>query len=459
MSENVKTVEQNKMGYAKMFPLIMSMSLPAIFSMTVMALYNVVDSIFVGHLSDGNVALEATSYAFPMQMLLISFGVGTAIGTNSLISRRLGAGNQREADLAATHGIVLAVFTWIFFLIIGLFAVKPFLSLYGCSGKTFSYGYQYLTTVLICSLFVCVQVSIEKSLQATGDMIFPMLFQLSGAVTNLIFDPLFIYGIGPFPELRVLGAAVATVLGQFVGMSFALIVLFFKKNKIHVTFKGFKFNGKTIKDIYAVGIPSIIMQSISSFMIFGMNAILSAYDSAVTVLGVYYKLQSFVFMPCFGLNQGILPVIGFNYGAKNKKRVYSAMQCGLLVAVIIMALGTLMFMTVPDFLIGLFNDDPVLLKNAVPAFRTICWCFIPAAAGIIFISVFQATGKGMRALIVSFTRQLVFILPVAYILSSFFDLHMVWLAFPIAEVGSLILAICLFVQLAKTDFKKLDNPG
>lgn len=457
MSEKVKSIGQNKMGYAKMFPLIMSMSLPAIFSMTVMALYNVVDSIFVGHLSDGNVALEATSYAFPMQMLLVSFGVGTAIGTNSLISRRLGAGDQREADLAATHGLILAVFTWIPFLILGIFAVKPFLSLYGCSEKTFTYGVQYLTTVLCCSLFVTVQISVEKSLQATGDMIFPMLFQLSGAVTNLIFDPLFIYGIGPFPELKVLGAAVATVLGQFVGMLFALIVLFYKKNRIHVTFKGFRFNGKTIKDIYAVGIPSIMMQSISSFMIFGMNAILSAYESAVTVLGVYYKLQSFVFMPCFGLNQGILPVMGFNYGARNKKRIYSAIKCGICVAVVIMTAGTLVFLIFPEFLIGLFNEDPTLLKNAVPAFRTICLCFIPAAANIVFISLFQATGKGIRSLLISFTRQLVFILPIAYILSLFCDLHMVWYAFPIAEIGSLILSLILFIQLAKTDLNKLDN--
>lgn len=456
MSENVKTVQQNKMGYAKMFPLIMSMSLPAIFSMLVMALYNVVDSIFVGHLSDGAVALEATSYAYPLQMLLISFAVGTAVGTNSLISRRLGAGNQREADLAATHGIILELCTWVVFIFIGIFAVKPFLLAYGCKGMTLNYGIQYLTIVLTLSGFSMVQVSIEKSLQATGDMIYPMLFQLVGAVTNIIFDPLFIYGIGPFPELRVMGAAVATVLGQFIGMVFSLIVLFKKKNKINVSFKNFKLNGKTVKDIYAVGIPSIIMQSISSFMIIGMNAILSAYESAVTVLGVYFKLQSFVFMPCFGLNQGVLPVMGYNYGAKNKKRLYSAIKCGISIALVIMAAGTAVFLLIPEKLVALFNNDPSLIAAAVPAFRTICLCFMPAAVGIIFISLFQATGKGIRALIISFTRQLIFILPVAYILSHFFELDSVWLAFPIAEIGSLILAIVLFLQLAKTDFKKLN---
>ena len=459
MSDNVKTLNENKMGYEKMFPLIMSMALPAIFSMTVMALYNIVDSIFVGHLSDGDIALEATSYAYPLQMLMVSFAVGTAVGTNSLISRRLGAGNQKEADLAATHGIILAIFTWILFIIIGIFAVKPFLLVFGCKGATLTYGIQYLSIVLTLSGFSMIQVSIEKSLQATGDMIYPMLFQLVGALTNIIFDPLLIFGIGPFPEMKVMGAAIATVFGQFVGMVFSLIVIFMKKNKIHVSFKNFKLNGKTVKDIYAVGFPSIVMQSIASFMIFGMNAILSAYKSAVTVLGIYFKLQSFVFMPCFGLNQGILPVMGFNYGAKNKKRLYSAMKCGILIALVIMAIGTALFLTIPDKLIALFNDKEYLIATGVPAFRTICLCFMPAAVGIIFISLFQATGKGIRALIISFSRQLIFILPVAFLLSRFFELDTVWLSFPIAEISSLILAVILFLQLAKTDFKKLDNNG
>lgn len=459
MGDRLVKPNENKMGYAKMFPLIMSMSLPAIFSMTVMALYNIVDSIFVGQLSDGVYALEATSYAYPLQMLLIAFSVGTAVGANSLISRRLGAGNQKEADLAATHGIVLALFTWVLFIIIGLFAVKPFLSFYDCSDVVYNYGVQYLTIVLCFSGFSMVQVSIEKSLQATGDMIFPMLFQLAGAITNIIFDPLLIYGIGPFPELRVMGAAVATVFGQFVGMVFAVITLFVHKNKVKVTFKNFRLNIETVKNIYAVGFPSIIMQSIGSFMIIGFNAILSAYESAVTVLGVYFKLQSFVFMPCFGLNQGLLPIMGFNYGAKNKKRLYSAMKYGILVALVIMTAGTAVFMLIPDKLLAMFNDDPNLVSVGVPAFRTICLCFIPAALGIIFISMFQATAKGIRALIISFTRQLVFILPVAYILSKFFTLNTVWLAFPIAEGMSLLLAILLFVQLTKTDFKKLDIKG
>ncbi len=455
MSEKLKG---NKMGYAPMFPLILSMALPAMFSMTVMALYNVVDSIFVGNIPVyGETGLNALSYANPLQLLMISFAVGTAVGTNSLISRRLGAGNQKEADSAATHGLILAVFTWVIFILVGIFAVTPYLNLYGCTGKTLEYGQQYLTIVLCCSLFMIVQCSVEKTLQATGDMIFPMLFQLSGAVTNLIFDPLLIYGIGPFPKLEVTGAAVATVFGQFVAMVFSLLILFLKKNKVKVTFRGFKLEISTIKNIYAVGFPSIIMQSISSFMLLGMNAMLN--EIGVTVLGVYFKLQSFVFMPCFGLNQGLLPVMGYNYGARNKKRIYSAMKCGLLIAFVIMAIGTTLFLTIPDKLIMMFNsENQELMNTGVAAFRTICFCFIPAALGIIFISLFQATGKGMRALIISFTRQLVFILPIAFLISKVFGYeNQIWAAFPLAEIGSLILAICLFINLVKTDFKKLDD--
>ncbi len=457
MSGKIK--QENKMGYAKMFPLIIKMSLPAMFSMTVMALYNVVDSIFVGNIPNyGKLGLNAISLAMPLQLLVISFAVGTATGANSLIARRLGAGCQKEADSAATHSLILALFTWIIFIFIGLFAVKPFLSIpmFNCHDKAFEYGTQYLTIVLTLSGFSMVQVSIEKMLQATGDMIFPMLFQLAGAVTNLVFDPLFIYGIGPFPKLEVMGAAIATVLGQFVGMVFGLIVIFVKNNKVKVTFKGFRFNLNTIKNIYSVGFPSIVMQSVSSFMIFGMNSMLT--NVGQTVFGIYFKLQSFIFMPCFGLNQGLLPIMGFNYGAKNKKRLYSAIKNGIIIAMIIMIIGVILFITIPDKLISMFNSDPDIISVGVPAFRMICICFIPAAIGIVFISMFQATGKGMRALILSFTRQLIFILPFAFIISKLLGYQdYIWLSFPLAEIGSLALAFILFINLTKTDFKKLDN--
>ena len=279
---------------------------------------------------------------------------------------------------------------------------------------------------------------IEKTLQATGNMIYPMLFQLLGAVVNIIFDPLMIFGIGIFPEFGVAGAAIATVFGQFCGMIFSVIVLFKKNHEIKVSFKNFKLNGAIIKNIYAVGLPSIIMQSIGA------------------VFGIYFKLQSFVFMPCFGLNQGVMPVIGYNYGARNRKRVYSALKWGLIIAVIIMSVGVLLMWLIPDVLISMFGGGQELMKVGVPAFKTVSLCFLPAAAGILFTTLFQAVGKGVRSLLMSVCRQLVILLPVAFILAKTIGVSAVWYAFPIAEVGCLILAICFFLDLVRNDFKKLN---
>lgn len=448
-----KAIKENKMGTSPMFRLIMSMSIPAMFSMTIQALYNVVDSIFVGQL--GNDALASISLAFPLQMLLVSVSVGTGVGINSLVSRRLGEQNKKEANDAVTHGLLLSVASWVLFLLIGLFATVPFFNAYTDNPLIARYGVEYTTIVLTMSLFVFVEIVIEKALQATGNMIFPMLFQLTGAVTNIIFDPLLIFGIGPFPRMEVLGAAIATVFGQFLAMVFAIIVLFFKKHDIEVDFKKFKLNKLTIKNIYAVGFPSIIMQSISSVMIIGMNAILISFSEvAVSVLGVYYKLQSFIFMPVFGLNQGVMPIIGYNYGARNKKRLYSALKYGIIIAMVIMAIGTVIFWLFPEQLLMLFNNSSELVDTGSKAFRIISLCFIPAAVGIMFTTLFQAVGKGVRSLLMSFLRQLVLILPIAYVLAKV-GLDFVWYAFPIAEIGSLIAALIFFVTLAKSDFKKL----
>ena len=327
--------------------------------------------------------------------------------------------------------------------------------LYTTNENIIEYGTQYLTVVLCFSLFTIIEVTIEKTLQATGNMIFPMLFQLTGAVINIIFDPLLIFGIGPFPELGVTGAAVATVFGQFCSMIFALLIIFLKSHLIKITFRKFKFSMKTVKNIYAVGFPSIIMLSIGSIMIVGLKGILDASEASVTVLGVYYKLQSFVFMPCFGLNQGVMPIIGYNYGARNRKRVYSALKRGIIIGVIIMTLGTLAMWIIPEQLISMFGGTEELMKIGVPAFRIISLCFIPAAAGIIFTTLFQAVGKGMRSLIMSFARQLVLILPIAFIFSRIWGIGAVWYAFPIAEIFSLTIAICFFINLVKGDFKKL----
>lgn len=449
--EGTKT--QNKMGTMPMTKLIITMSLPAIFSMTIQAMYNVVDGIFIGQYSQAG--LTATSFAFPLQMLLVAVSVGTAVGVNSLVSRKLGERNFKDADETATHGLLLCVVSYALFLFLGLFAVRPFINAYTNDAEITKYGVQYLTVVLCFSVFSIVQVMIEKTLQATGNMIFPMLIQLTGAVVNIIFDPLLIFGYGIFPELGVLGAAIATVFGQFCGMVFGLVIIFVKEHEVKITFKNFKLNISTVKNIYAVGLPSIIMQSIGSVMIIGLNAILAVSNSAVTVLGIYYKLQSFVFMPCFGLNQGVMPIIGYNYGARDKNRLYSALKRGIVIAVIIMAAGTLIMWTIPDKLISIFGGTKELMEMGSSAFRIISLCFIPASAGILFTTLFQATGKGIRSLLMSFCRQLVIILPTAFILSKIFGITAVWYAFPIAEIFALLLAIIFFINLVKGDFKKL----
>ncbi|MEE1061582.1 MAG: MATE family efflux transporter [Ruminococcus sp.] len=448
-----KVNQENKMGVMPMTKLLLSMSVPAIFSMTILAMYNVVDGIFIGQYSQP--ALTATSLAYPLQMLLIAVSVGTAVGINSLVSRRLGEKNFKEANDAATHGLLLSFLSYAIFLVLGLFVSRPFMTLYTSNEEIIEAGTQYLTIVLCCSLFNIIQITVEKTLQATGNMIMPMLFQLTGAVVNIIFDPLLIFGYGPFPEMGIQGAAIATVFGQFCAMLFSLIVIFKGKHAVKISFKNFKINFTSIKNIYAVGFPSIIMQSIGSVMIIGLNGILAASEASVTVLGIYYKLQSFVFMPCFGINQGLMPIIGYNFGARNKERMYSALKRGLIIAVFIMIIGTVVMWTIPEKLISLFGGEASLMTTGVHAFRIISLCFIPAAGGIIFTTLFQAVGKGIRSLIMSFCRQLVLILPIAYILSITVNLDSVWYAFPIAEYVALGIAICFFVNLVKGEFKKL----
>ena len=456
MNETKEIRQENKMGTMPMLRLILSMSLPAMFSMTIMAMYNVVDSIFIGNYDQAG--LTAISLAYPLQLFLIAASVGTAIGVNSLVSRKLGEKNYDQANAAATHGLITCAFTYSVFLLLGLFAVKPFMGLFSADAHTVDCGVQYLRIVLCFSVFSTIQVMIEKTLQATGNMIYPMLFQLLGAVINIIFDPLLIFGIGFFPEFGVSGAAIATVFGQFCGMLFAVIILFRKNHEVKVSFKNFHLDGAMLKNIYAVGLPSIIMQSIGAIMMLGLNGIFMAAGSpvSVTVFGIYFKLQSFVFMPCFGLNQGVMPVIGYNYGARSRKRVYSALKWGLIIAVIIMSVGVLLMWLIPDVLISMFGGGQELMKVGVPAFKTVSLCFLPAAAGILFTTLFQAVGKGVRSLLMSVCRQLVILLPVAFILAKTIGVSAVWYAFPIAEVGCLILAICFFLDLVRNDFKKLN---
>ncbi len=453
-------VRTNKMGTKAMFPLIMSMSLPAIFSMLIQALYNVVDSIFVSQL--GSDALNAVSLAYPLQMVMISFAVGTAVGVNSLIARRLGAKRYEEASDAATHGFVIAVATWVLFLVIGGLFSHSFISLFTDNTKIVDYGTEYLSIVLMLCFGCMISVMGEKTLQATGNMIIPMLTQMLGAVVNIVLDPMLIHGFGPFPRLEVKGAAIATVVGQICSMLFIIIILIVKKHDIKVSFKKFRLKLIVLKNIYVVGIPAIIMQSIGSVMVSGVNAIISLFaptvaikEAYINVFGIYFKLQSFVFMPVFGLSQGTSPIIGYNYGAKNKKRMYSALKISLLIAGVIMMLGFVLFQFGSPFLLSLFDANKLTVELGVPAFKIISLCFVPAAVGITFSTLFQAVGKGVRSMLMSIMRQLIVLLPVAFVLAQS-SLEYLWYAFPTAEVFALVAAILFFINLVKHDFKKLD---
>lgn len=451
--------QTNKMATKSMLPLILSMSLPAMFSMLIQALYNVVDSIFVARYSQE--ALSAVSLAYPLQLVAISFAVGTGVGVNSLIARRLGARREDEASKAATHGIVLALFSSILFIFVGLIFSRPFISLFTEKESIITFGTQYLQIVLCICFGQMFSLMMEKILQATGNMIIPMLSQCMGAVINIIFDPLLIFGIGIFPKLGVRGAAIATVFGQICSCIFLFCMLFFRKNLVKVSFKKFKLNKRIIKDIYVVGLPAIIMQAIGSLMVSGINAIITLAaqtvqisEAYINVFGIYFKVQSFVFMPVFGLNQGAMPVMGYNYGAGDRQRMYNAFTVATIIACCIMAFGTILFQFASGWILSLFNASALMLKVGIPTFKIISIHFCIAAFGMMFSSFFQAVGKGLYSMIMSICRQLLVLLPVAFILSKI-NMDAMWFAFVIAEAVCLIIAICFFVNLKKKEFDKM----
>ncbi len=454
MSEKPQT--QNKMGTAKMLPLIFSMALPAMFSMLVQALYNIVDTYYVSQYSQK--AMSAVSLAFPIQNLQIAFAVGTAVGVTSLISRRLGEGRKSDAESAAAHGIVLGLCTAALFAIYGAFFTTPFFKMYESDPEIVLMGDQYISICCIFSFGSFVVVMLEKILQATGNMLWPMIFQLVGALINIALDPVFIFGYFGLPALGVTGAAIATVGGQIISMIFAAIVFAVRPHAISISFKGFRPRWETIRNIYAVGLPAIVMQA-GTVMTMAMNGILSGFSTAAyTVFGLYFKLQSFVFMPVFGLTQGLLPIMGFNYGAKNKKRLMQALTQGSAIALCIMLLGMLGFLCLPDKLLGIFNASEELLAIGIPALRTICTCFIFAALGIVSSTLFQAVGRGTYSLVVSLMRQLAVLVPAAWLLARVFqDVNAVWWAFPIAETFSLLASVLFFLRLYKKEIAGLGS--
>ncbi len=460
---NTKSIERNKMGTEPILPLILKMSLPAMFSMLIQALYNVVDSVFLGYYGEGSEALTAVSLAYPLQLLLIAFVVGTGVGINSLIARRLGEGNVKKAQNVAMTGIILGVATWILFALVGIFASRPFITFMAGSENThiIDYGTEYIFIVLVFSLGSFIQVMIEKSIQATGNMIFPMISHLIGAISNIILDPIFIFGLGPIPSMGVKGAAIATVLGQWLAMFFLIATVCIKKFAFKFSFKGYKLSFKTIKEIYNVGLSGIVMQSIGAILLSAINIIINLSPAsadintaAQTVYGLYFKIQSFIFMPVFGLNQGISPIMGYNYGAKNKERMLKTLKIGLVIAFTIMLIGTLLFHLIPGVILSLFDVDEQILTLGEKALRRISICFLPASVGVIFTALFQAVGKGVRSLLMSVLRQLILIIPIAFALSKI-SIDTMWFAFPIAEFVAMAVAVIFFIDLYKKDFSKL----
>lgn len=431
------------------------MSFPAMLSMLVQALYNVVDSYFVAKISEN--ALTAVSLVFPVQALQIALAVGTGVGLNSLISRRLGENCRKEADSAATHGILLGVLNWVVFAVLGVLLSRPFLSLFTGVDEIIAMGAQYMSIVCTVSIGAFVEINIEKILQATGNMIYPMFGQLIGAVANIILDPIFIFGLAGAPKMGVTGAAVATVLGQILSMCFSLFIVFTKDHEVKIDFRGFRPDPGVIRNIYSVGFPAIVMQAIGSVMVVGMNAILIAFTStAVAVFGIYFKLESFVFMPVFGLTQGLMPIIGYNFGARKRERLLKAVQVGGVAALCIMGAGTVLFWTATEPLLAIFEASPKMLEIGVPALRIISVCFLPAALGILFSTVFQAVGHGVSSLIVSALRQLVVLLPCAFLLARA-GLEAVWYALPIAEFVALAVSVVIFLRLYRSTLKNLSG--
>ena len=448
------------MGTARMGPLIFSMALPAMVSMIINALYNIVDSIFVAQYSQS--ALAAVSLVFPLQTLVVAIGVGTGVGVNSLISRRLGEKRQLHADSAAEHGIALSIIGGIVFLVLGFGLSGVFVSAFGATEEVSVQAVQYSHIAVGLSIFVMISMMCEKVQQSTGNMIIPMLQGLTGAIVNIILDPLMIFGIGPFPEMGVTGAALATVIGQIFGMLIGLWGVFKHQKVLKLNMRKFKWRLQTVKDIYRVGLPGIVMQSITSVMTAGMNGILIGFSqTAVNVLAVYFKLQSFVFMPVFGLNQGALPVMGYNYGARNKKRLFGAYRIALGTAVAIMLLGFVLFQLFPEPMLMMFVDRTdaaamqEMLDTGVPALKTISLSFVGAAFGIINSTVFQATARGLNSLIVSVCRQLVIILPAAWVLGRFVGLSAIWYSFPIAEIASFLISYLLLWREYQSELKYL----
>lgn len=446
------------MGYMPVAKLVTTMSLPMIISMLVQALYNVVDSMFVSRVSEN--ALTAVSLAFPAQNLMIAVATGTAVGVNALLSKSLGEKNQKRADSVAENGVFLALVGFVIFLLFGLFGTGAFLRSQTDIKEIVDYGTDYLTVCCCFSFGVFGQIMFERLMQATGRTFYTLITQGVGAVVNIILDPIFIFGYFGVPRMEAKGAAVATVIGQIVAFILAVILNKFKNPDVNLKLLKFRPDFKMIGRIYAIGIPSIIMVAIGSIMTYSLNRILISFtETAAAVFGVYFKLQSFVFMPIFGLNNGVIPIVAYNYGAKKRDRVIKAIKVAIVFAVSFMMIGLAVMQLMPAQLLGIFNASKDMLEIGTTALRTISLSFIAAGFSVVMSSTFQAFGKGVYSMLISIARQIIVLIPAAYLLSRTGVLANIWWAFPIAEVMSVLVATALFIVLYKNVIKEIPLDG
>ena len=454
MEKQQELIRENKMGVVPVKKLLITMSLPMMISMLVQALYNVVDSLFVAQIGEN--ALTAVSLAFPVQNLMIAIAVGTGVGINALLSRSLGQKDYKEANRAANNGVFLAVLSYLLFAVFGIFFTRIFFEMQTSDQEIIEFGCSYLSICTIASFAIFGQIVFERLLQSTGQTFYTMITQGVGAIVNIILDPILIFGLLGFPKMGVAGAAVATVLGQIAGMVLAILFNLKKNHEIQLKFRGFRPNGKTIARIYAVGVPSIIMTAIASVMTFGLNKILLMYSStAAAVFGIYFKLQSFVFMPVFGLNNGMVPILSYNYGAQNKRRMIQTFRLSIFYATSIMVVGLVLFQIFPEPILRLFNASDTMMEIGVIALRVISLSFLFAGFGIMTSSVFQALGDGVLSMLVSIVRQLVVLLPAAYLLAKTIGLNAIWWSFPIAEVAAVIFCSLVLLHIYKKTIKPM----
>ena len=455
MNEEVK-LHENIMGTMPENKLLLNMSLPLIFSMLIQALYNVVDSYFVSQISEN--ALTAVSLAMPMQNLAIGVGVGTGIGMNALLSRRLGQKNQLAVNSAAMNGIFLALINTLIFTVFGIFFVKAYFSTQTDVADIIRDGSSYLTICMVACFGICFDFAFSRLLQSTGLTKLSMIGQIAGAITNIALDWILIFGHLGFPALGVAGAAYATVIGQLCSMIVDLIFNLKYNHEIQFKLKGFRPNLRVIGEIYSVGIPAIINSSLFSVSVYGLNQILILFSTAATaVMGVYFKLQSFIFMPVFGLTSGMIPIVAYNYGARRPHRVQKTMRLSLVYACGIMAIGILLFQLAPRPILSLFLEVPETLALGVAALKTISIGFIFSAIVFVISAVFQALGHGVHALILQSVRQLIGVLPLAYLFSLSGNINMVWWAFPAAEVLTALVSVVLYRFVKKKDLALIES--